>query len=328
MPVCDNNYSPPLCTNFYHDQGQTPGYPHGDGDCSPPACDVGTIPVGEYLFDFRSINISVNGQTFADWYVNEYHFGPTGAGNPLVGGFYVDDSWSNGGPTEMDGNCVKDMGLSASDVAEITAGYTWLTAILYEQIIARGKFIWDQTLNHDPYAPLNGDCPQPWVHKATCATELRALCTPDAPPQQNKTLLYGFSPGSCTGTNPTHLTEVGSPKRPPRSHRQIGPSPDPVFCPPPLSPPRRSTRTWLTFSSCEAPTPGSATAGAAAASGRPSSLRSSTATTATRSASARRRRRTAASSRASSPRAPCRWTARPTLPQSRGSDQVPGSLAI
>jgi hypothetical protein len=166
------------------------------------------VPVGEYLFDFRSVNVSVNGQTFADWYVYEYHFGPTGAGSPLVGGFYVDDSWSNGGPTEMDGNCVKDMGLSASDVAEITAGYTWLTAVLYDQIIARGKFIWDQTLNHDPYAPLNGDCPQPWVHKATCATELRALCTPDAPPQQNKTLLYGFSPGSCTGTNPTHLTEV------------------------------------------------------------------------------------------------------------------------
>ena len=36
VPVCDDNYSPPLCSTFYHDQSQTPGYPHGDGDCAAP----------------------------------------------------------------------------------------------------------------------------------------------------------------------------------------------------------------------------------------------------------------------------------------------------
>ena len=99
VPVCDNNYSPPLCTSLYHDQGQTPGYPHGDGDCAPPACDCGKNPcgeygsaaaprpprprppapnpspsdriAGEYLFDFRSLDVSVNGETMLDWYVNE-----------------------------------------------------------------------------------------------------------------------------------------------------------------------------------------------------------------------------------------------------------------
>jgi hypothetical protein len=56
----------------------------------------------------------------------------------------------------MDGNAVKDMGLSAGDVADITAGYLYATSILYPEIISRGKFVWDQTLNHDPFAPLNG----------------------------------------------------------------------------------------------------------------------------------------------------------------------------
>ena len=31
VPVCDDNYKPPLCSNLYHDQSQTPGYPKGDG---------------------------------------------------------------------------------------------------------------------------------------------------------------------------------------------------------------------------------------------------------------------------------------------------------
>ena len=89
----------------------------------------------------------------------------------------------------MDGNAVADMGLSPQDVAAITAGYNEAQAALYPEILRRGKFVWDQTLNHDPYAPLNGDCPQPWVRGASCAADLRALCSPSAAPQQNRTLL-------------------------------------------------------------------------------------------------------------------------------------------
>ena len=71
VPVCDNNYKPPLCSHLYHDQSQTPGYPRGDGNCAAPACDVGKVPVGEYLFDHRNANVSVNGQTFIEWFVDE-----------------------------------------------------------------------------------------------------------------------------------------------------------------------------------------------------------------------------------------------------------------
>ena len=55
VPDCDHNYSPPICSEMYHDQEQTPshGQPHPDGNCSEP-CDCGPgLPCGEYLFDHR-----------------------------------------------------------------------------------------------------------------------------------------------------------------------------------------------------------------------------------------------------------------------------------
>ena len=33
-----------LCSDLYHSQEQSPGYPHGDGDCTAPACDCGSVP--------------------------------------------------------------------------------------------------------------------------------------------------------------------------------------------------------------------------------------------------------------------------------------------
>jgi hypothetical protein len=55
----------------YHDQVQSPGYPSGDGSCAQP-CDCGKNPCGEYLWDFRALNVSINGQTLLEWYVNSY----------------------------------------------------------------------------------------------------------------------------------------------------------------------------------------------------------------------------------------------------------------
>ena len=47
-PKCDKNYNPPLCSDYFHSQEQTPGYPHGDGDCTAPACDYGKVPCGAF----------------------------------------------------------------------------------------------------------------------------------------------------------------------------------------------------------------------------------------------------------------------------------------
>jgi hypothetical protein len=35
-PKCDNNFHPPKCSEYYHMQEQSPGFPHGDGDCAAP----------------------------------------------------------------------------------------------------------------------------------------------------------------------------------------------------------------------------------------------------------------------------------------------------
>jgi hypothetical protein len=133
-PPCDDNYSPPLCSPYYHDSAaspdfkrmprcqidgdcsvQVPGYPYGDGNCSAPACDVGAVPVGEYVFDPRAWNVSVRGQTLGQWWVDEYLFGPTGAGDPVITGFYFDDVFSAAGCSELDSNQAADLGLSAAE---------------------------------------------------------------------------------------------------------------------------------------------------------------------------------------------------------------------
>ena len=40
-PKCDHNFTPPKCSDNYHMQEQSPGFPHGDGDCGAPNCDCG-----------------------------------------------------------------------------------------------------------------------------------------------------------------------------------------------------------------------------------------------------------------------------------------------
>ena len=49
VPPCDESYSPPKCSVFYHDQEQSPGHPKGDGNCVEK-CDCGSNPCGEYLW--------------------------------------------------------------------------------------------------------------------------------------------------------------------------------------------------------------------------------------------------------------------------------------
>jgi hypothetical protein len=49
VPACDTTYSPPLCSDRYHDQDQTPKHPHGDGSCTD-LCDCGGVPCGECEF--------------------------------------------------------------------------------------------------------------------------------------------------------------------------------------------------------------------------------------------------------------------------------------
>ena len=200
VPVCDDNYDPPRCSNLYHDQSQTPGYPHGDGNCAAPGCDVGSVPVGEYLFDPRAANISIHGQTFAEWYVEEYLLGPTGGSNENVSGFYFDDDWTGHGPSEMEGHAAADMGLDATALADLISAFTWLTAKARAALLARGLFAWNYFYNANETPWI--DCPDPMVRQKTCAEDVRDLCnTSSAKGAMNAkyAVIHTFSPG-CHGS--------------------------------------------------------------------------------------------------------------------------------
>ena len=199
VPVCDDNYDPPRCSNLYHDQTQTPGYPTGDGVCAPPGCDVGSVPVGEYIFDPRSVNVSVHGQTLLEWFIEDYLFGPTGAGNAKIGGFYFDDHWLPTGPSEMNRHAAEDMGLTQDDLDELMDAFTWQMDQVYATILKRGKFTWNQFWNGSPERTQWIDCPAPMVAQKTCAADVRALCSA-ASLSQSVAMLYGFSPG-CGGSD-------------------------------------------------------------------------------------------------------------------------------
>jgi len=208
VPTCDNNYNPPLCSNYYHDQEQTPGYPHGDGDCSAPACDVGSVPVGEYIWDPRAWNVSVNGQTFGQWYINDYLLDPTGGGNPKVAGFFFDDQWTENGPTEYEGHAVQDMGLSKSELVDITNAFWQNMAEIFAAIIAHGKFSWQLLWTgqgSNSVRDIATTCPGPLVKQNTCAADLRRLCAQNSP-AQTRFMMYAFTPGACN-MDPSNLTE-------------------------------------------------------------------------------------------------------------------------
>ena len=115
---------------------------------------------------------------------------------------YVDDDWGNmnaNGPSEMNGNAMKDMGLGPKDLEEIVTAYNWVAKTVYESIVAKNKWACDLFLNNDPNCINCGYCPQPWVKKETCKEDLRAYGVNASSPMQTRALLYGFSPGSCHG---------------------------------------------------------------------------------------------------------------------------------
>jgi hypothetical protein len=79
VPQCDDTYSPPLCSDLYHDQDQTPRHPRGDGSCVD-LCDCGGVPCGEYLWDHRNASLR-------SYLINEFVLGATGLQNENVSGF-------------------------------------------------------------------------------------------------------------------------------------------------------------------------------------------------------------------------------------------------
>ena len=86
---CDvNNAS--LCSDLFHDQAWDP-----PAQCTGPSeglpCDCGgVVPCGVYAFDFRNVNVSVNGVTLGEWYVS-YMVSETTLLSGAVSGLFQDD---------------------------------------------------------------------------------------------------------------------------------------------------------------------------------------------------------------------------------------------
>ena len=210
-PKCDNFYSPPLCTEYFHTQMDTPR-PDGKGygRCYPAAgkgCDCGTKPCGFYVFNHSSDAV-VNGQTFPQWFVDSYVFDAAGM-SPLVDGFFFDDFLSpSGNMGDNTANATQDMGLTSADLLQLTASYEATMAVVRNRTLAEGKFSWQMLWTGGDTEQRGSTCPSPLVRTeaALCKADLRALCAPGAPPQTNA-LMYAFSPGGCR-TDPSNLTNA------------------------------------------------------------------------------------------------------------------------
>lgn len=224
VPACDTNYNPPKCSSYYHDQVNTPqhnphsSHPEVNGECAPQPCDCGKHPCGEYVYDYR------NGSMLQDFIVNEVVAGKMGLGNPVVRGFYTDDTWSDVncsttqpvgtcGPTEMDPYAVVDMGLEPTDVSAITQGWQRTMVAAQQKMLSMKGYTW-QLLNC-PFAPnLTHTCQQapetaPGRDRcnphtgttqhggsADCTTWMRRHCGPADSPQSvfhRMALFFGFT---------------------------------------------------------------------------------------------------------------------------------------
>jgi hypothetical protein len=204
---CDDNYDPPICSDLYHNQEQSPEYPHGDGDCPAPNCDCGKgVPCGFYIWNHSSTTV-VHNQTFLQWFRDSYIFDYQGT-SPLVSGMYFDDHFpKSGGFPDPFPHMVDDMGLTPSEQEKIGTSYEANMKVIYAEILKRGMFSWQQMWNGQSSPDdKNGCCTRPLVSKASCASDLRKLCTSTSP-AQHRLMMYAFSPGGCKG-DPSKLTDM------------------------------------------------------------------------------------------------------------------------
>lgn len=161
---------PDATHNLYHDFEQTP-----QGDCGRG------IECGEYVFNHLN-------ESLRSFLLGEYFFGPLGAGNETVKGFYVDDFWSSQGPSEMDADAVQKMGMSKTDVNAMIAAWKDNQHSWRDKILANGRFEWFLFYGGQQNAPgWNQTQPQ-----ATCLSFMRTNCGATAPTQTGA-LFFGYS---------------------------------------------------------------------------------------------------------------------------------------
>eukprot|EP00927_Polykrikos_kofoidii_P062742 TRINITY_DN57545_c0_g1_i1.p1 TRINITY_DN57545_c0_g1~~TRINITY_DN57545_c0_g1_i1.p1 ORF type:complete len:469 (+),score=24.52 TRINITY_DN57545_c0_g1_i1:64-1470(+) len=195
---CDS-YKTDVCSNLYHSQEQSPGYPHGDGDCALPGCDCGKgVPCGFYVFNHSS-TVEVNGQTFQDWFVHDYmlNYMKDPTLKDLISGMFWDDVWN----PECDihdqvPKTCEDMGLvnNSPEMVKLTRDYQSNMAALRDATLNYGKFSWQMLWTGEGPTDIGNTCPHPIVSKDNCIVRLRDLCRSDSP-AQTRAMMYQITIG-------------------------------------------------------------------------------------------------------------------------------------
>ena len=122
-------------------------------------------------------------------------------GSGVVDGIFIDDFWSNrswvlpwsggdcataptGGPTEVNGFCIEDMGLSAADVREIWLNWNATMQAVFHAVVNKQGYV---------YQMFNTNAGRDLVHpQAQCAAWLRAACSPGSA-AYTQPLLFQYS---------------------------------------------------------------------------------------------------------------------------------------
>lgn len=159
MEKCDNAFSPPKCSEFYHDPEKSL-----EGLCVDQKCDCGCVPCGYYIYDHRNASLRT-------WLV-DFAAGATSIDDPSIDGVFLDDDWdSSSGPAESGKNALADMGLSPQDVVDISAGWVLSTKGVQQAVLDKGGFDWQL------FSPGHGTTGSNPVGGAKgCAAALRARC--------------------------------------------------------------------------------------------------------------------------------------------------------
>merc|ERR1712232_993822 len=144
----------------------------------------------EYVFDHTNASLR-------EWLLGEYYFGETGAGNPKIGGFYIDDYWTKGGPTETPFNHKNGDVHTFLNKTNITGDSILVHyhAFLDNQQAWRDKLVnnhkWEWFLFNGGQQCANGWACDGGAEK-TCASFLRKNCGEHST-TQNGTLFFGFT---------------------------------------------------------------------------------------------------------------------------------------
>lgn len=151
----------------------------------------------------------------SDWLVQEFLLGNTGLNSEFVDGYFLDDFWAGdgawgcngspadganpaGGPTEMSANCTRDMGLSASEIVDISTHWHTNYVTAKAVAVAAKGFEWHllQKTSTPPAGPL-------------CEAFFRRACAENSV-EHDSALFVPFGGNSGNGRAPNATNDLAT----------------------------------------------------------------------------------------------------------------------